>query len=135
MINLLYLTVFVLCSSYKEKGKPKRPAVLLRLSFLIGKIGFDQCRHQLIPIDFANQRPGIFISCDVGGVFRQNITDDLIDRVIPFSAIASKTAVRICFISPSLSPGIKKGLVGSDCVVWFTVLFSFTRRTSRRHLL
>ena len=46
----------------------------------------DQLLKQFVSIELADQAAGIVIVGDVGGVFRQEITDYLIDGVIPFFA-------------------------------------------------
>ena len=42
--------------------------------------------QQLIAVELADQAAGIVVICDVSGVLRQEITDDLVDGVIAFFA-------------------------------------------------
>ena len=39
--------------------------------------------EQLIPIQLADESPGIVVVGDIGGVLGQDVTDDLVDGVIP----------------------------------------------------
>lgn len=51
---------------------------------LFSKIGFYQNLQKFIPVDSSNQAAGIVVGGDIGRVFRKNIADDLIDRVVSF---------------------------------------------------
>ena len=49
---------------------------------LLPQISADQHLQQLVPVDLADQGPGIVVIGDVGGVLGENITHDLVDGVI-----------------------------------------------------
>ena len=53
-------------------------------SFLDAEILAYQNLHQLVTVDLADHGAGIFVIGDVGGVFGQKISDDLIDGVVAF---------------------------------------------------
>ena len=37
---------------------------------------------KLVPVDLADQGPGVVVVGDIGGVLRENIADDLVDRIV-----------------------------------------------------
>ena len=43
-----------------------------------------QSLEQFVPVDFPDQASGIVVGGDVGGVLREDISHDLIDRIISF---------------------------------------------------
>ena len=49
---------------------------------LFPKIGQEQLLKQLVPVDAADERPGVVIVGDVGGILREDITYDLVDGVV-----------------------------------------------------
>ena len=57
--------------------------------------------QQLIAVELADQAAGIVVICDVSGVLRQEITDDLVDGVIAFFAECA------IYRGPGIAPGKK----------------------------
>ena len=51
---------------------------------LVEQIFPNKGLHRLVPVDLADHRAGVVIVGDVGGIFCQEISYDLIDRVIAF---------------------------------------------------
>ena len=51
---------------------------------LLAQIAFHQHLQQLIAVDLTDQGTGVVMICDVSGILGQNVTHDLIDRVIAF---------------------------------------------------
>src|SRR5690606_1314780 len=52
------------------------------LSLVRLQIKSYQFLHQLVPLHLADHRPGVVVPGNVGGIPRQQIPDDLIDRVV-----------------------------------------------------
>ena len=53
-------------------------------SFLLEQVLANQHLHQLVPVDLADHAPGVVVICDIGGIFGQQVADDLIDGIIAF---------------------------------------------------
>ena len=51
---------------------------------LDGEIIAHQLLHQFIPIQLVNHAAGIVVVGDIGGIFCEQIADDLIDGIIAF---------------------------------------------------
>ena len=49
---------------------------------LLAQVFADQDLEQLIPVDLADQSPGVVVVGDIGGVLGEDITHDLIDGII-----------------------------------------------------
>jgi hypothetical protein len=53
---------------------------------LLEQILANQRLHQLVPVNLADHAPGVVVIGDIGGVFGQKITYDLIDGVVTLLA-------------------------------------------------
>ena len=65
----------------------KNPASMLLAGFvsgLLSQIPPHQHLQQLITVDLADECAGTHVVGDIGGIFGENITNDLIDGVIAF---------------------------------------------------
>lgn len=82
----------------------------------------DQLLKQLVTVELADQAAGIVVVGNVGRILGQEITDYLIDGVIPFSLRAPYTAVRMLFISSLLSSGTTNLMVLSFTTVSLLLL-------------
>ena len=54
------------------------------VSVLNGQIVADQFLHQFIPVHLTDHAAGIVVIGDIGGIFREQIADDLIDGIVTF---------------------------------------------------
>ena len=59
----------------------------------------DQLLQQLVAVYLADEASGAFVVRDIGRVFGKQVTDDLIDGIVPFSLSALYTVVSSAFIS------------------------------------
>ena len=50
----------------------------------VGQVGFDEDLEQLVAVDTADEAARVAVGRDVSRVLRQNITYDLVDRIISF---------------------------------------------------
>ena len=46
------------------------------------QIVFQQLLKQLVPVETADQRTGVIVVCDIGRIFREYITHNLVYRVV-----------------------------------------------------
>jgi hypothetical protein len=53
-----------------------------RLDLLFEQIAPYQCLHQFIPIQLTNHAARIVVVGDIGGIFRQQVTNDLVNGVV-----------------------------------------------------
>ena len=53
-------------------------------SFSDGEIIAHQLLHQLVPVQLTDHAAGIVVVGDIGGIFCEQLTDDLIDGIIAF---------------------------------------------------
>lgn len=54
-------------------------------SFLVAvKVARHNIFQQMISVDFPNEFAGAKMICDVGWVLGQQVSDDLVDRIVPF---------------------------------------------------
>ena len=51
---------------------------------LLSQISPNQNLQQLIPVNFADQSTGVVVVGDIGGIFGQDVTHNLVDGVITF---------------------------------------------------
>jgi hypothetical protein len=54
------------------------------MSGILEQIALDQRLHQFIPVQLADHASGIVVVGDIGGIFRKQITDDLINGIVTF---------------------------------------------------
>ena len=48
----------------------------------LGKVLPHQFLQQFVPVQFADHTAGIVVVGDIGGVFRQQVANDLINRIV-----------------------------------------------------
>lgn len=50
----------------------------------VRKIVSNQLLKQFIPVQFADQCTGVVMICNISGIFRKNVSYDLVDRIVTF---------------------------------------------------
>ena len=66
-------------------GKDKSEVKRLRfcdLLLLFTDVVNEQLMHKLVTVDAADKSAGVIVVCDIRRVLRQDVTDDLVDRVV-----------------------------------------------------
>ena len=51
-------------------------------SFLLEQVFPNQHLHQLVPVNLADHTPGTVVIGDIGGIFRQQLADDLVNGIL-----------------------------------------------------
>ena len=74
---------FLLGRAEKE-GRPLLAAEASPGGELIKQVVPDKLLKKLVAIELADEAASVVVVCDIGRVFGKQVTDDLIDGVIPF---------------------------------------------------